>query len=128
MDNIKILIVEDEGIQAMALEETLCGLGYDVVGVVDNGKDALEIVREGETDLVILDVHIKGEIDGIETAKKILEIERLPIVYLTAFMDNLTQSRAEETHPAAYLSKPYRPVSLQNAIESALVTGGLRNC
>jgi CheY-like chemotaxis protein len=128
MDNIKILIVEDEGIQAMALEETLSGLGYDVIGVVDNGEDALDIVREGDTDLVVLDVHIKGHIDGIETAKRILEIDQIAIVYLTAFMDSCTKTRAEETHPAAYLTKPYRASALQNAIETAMVSGGVRKC
>jgi len=127
MDKVKILIVEDEGIQAMALEETLTFLGYDVIGVVDNGKDALEIVSQGGIDLVILDVHIKGNIDGIETAKRILEIDRIAIVYLTAFMDNFTQHRADETNPAAYLTKPYRDSALQSAIEAALVTSGEGN-
>ena len=126
-DKVKILIVEDEGIQAMALEETLGFLGYEVVAVVDNGKDALEMVSRGSIDLVILDVHIKGNLDGIETAKRILEIDRIAIVYLTAFMDNITQNRAESTNPAAYLTKPYRDSALQNAIELALVTSGEGN-
>ena len=124
MDKVKILIVEDEGIQAMALEETLVSLGYEVAGVVDNGREALEIIREGDVDLVILDVHIKGSMDGIETAKRMLEVDRIAIVYLTAFMDNFTQQRADETNPAAYLTKPYRDSALQSAIEAALVTSG----
>jgi two-component system, response regulator PdtaR len=125
MDKIRILIVEDEGIQAMALEETLISMGYEVTGIADNGRDALDIVGGGGVDLVILDVHIKGDMDGIETAKKILEIDRVAIVYLTAFMDSITQNRAEQTNPAAFLTKPYRDAAIRNAVEAALVTSGL---
>ena len=112
----KILIVEDEGIQAMALEETLERNGYEVVGIADHGLEAVEIFQHNLVDLVILDVNIKGDWDGIETAKQIQSVKKTPFIYLTAYMDSVTHQRAEETGPLAYLNKPYQEGKLLLAL------------
>ncbi|WAC13707.1 response regulator [Dyadobacter pollutisoli] len=117
---IRILILEDEGIQAMGLEETLEKHGYEVALIADNGKEALEFISHEPVDLALLDIHIKGDMDGIETAWKMKDVTSIPIIYLTAYMDNETVRRAEETAPAAYLTKPYRELNLINSIEIAL--------
>ncbi|NIJ53731.1 response regulator [Dyadobacter arcticus] len=116
-----ILIVEDEGIQAMGLEETLEQAGYSVAGVSDNGLDVLEFVRTGDIDLIVMDIHIKGDLDGIQTARKVQEIKpNMPIIYLTAYVDPETTRRAEDTSPAAYITKPYRQVTLLSCVANAL--------
>ncbi|CAG5068730.1 putative transcriptional regulatory protein pdtaR [Dyadobacter sp. CECT 9623] len=118
---IKILIVEDEGIQAMGLEETLEQAGYQVVGIADSSEEVLQFVAASPIDLIVMDIHIKGEMDGIDTAKLVRE-ERpeMPIIYLTAYMDQETIRRAAETSPAGYITKPYRQLQLLSNIEQAL--------
>jgi DNA-binding LytR/AlgR family response regulator len=121
MENeINILIVEDEGIVALAMEDTLESEGYHVAGIVDNGKDALELITHNEVDLVLLDIQIKGEWDGVETAERLTAVRNVPVIYLTAFSDGETVERAKHTSPAAYLVKPYQPRNLLIAIDLAL--------
>lgn len=120
MNRKRILIVEDEGIQAMGLEETLEQAGYEIVGIADNGEEALRWVRNHVPDLVLLDIHIKGDMDGIATAWKIRDIATIPIIYLTAYVDPETVRRAEETGPSAYITKPYRQLHLLGCVEKAL--------
>lgn len=117
---VNILIVEDEGIVALALEDTLQLEGYQVCGIADNGKEALRIAEKETIDLVLLDIHIKGEWDGIETARRLTALKEIPFIYLTAFSDSETLGRAKETAPAAYLIKPYQPRNLLIAIDLAL--------
>jgi len=117
---MRILIVEDEGIQAMALEETLERNGYIVAGIADHGLEALEMIVHDSIDLVIMDVNIKGNWDGIETAKQILVIKKIPFIFLTAYMDEITHQRAEETNPVAFLNKPYQEAKLLSAVELGL--------
>lgn len=120
MENYKILIVEDEGIQAMALEDTLTRSGYNIAGVVDNATDAQKVMANNAVDLVILDVNIKGELDGIETGRELKKQKDVAIVFLTAYVDSPTRSRAEEIKPDAFLTKPYRESKLLDVIESVL--------
>ncbi|QNF33402.1 response regulator [Adhaeribacter swui] len=119
-NNVRILIVEDEGILALGLEDTLLQDGYEVVGIADNGPEAISLLKENPVDLVLLDIHIKGDWDGIETARHIRELKDIPFIYLTAFADEATVNRAKDTFPAAYLTKPYQQTNLRIAIEMAL--------
>jgi DNA-binding NarL/FixJ family response regulator len=117
----KILIVEDEGIQAMGLEETLDQAGYEVVGIADNSEEVLDFVEKEQIDIIIMDIHIKGDVDGIDTAVKVREMKNeMPIIYLTAYMDQETVRRADETNPAGYITKPYRQAQLLSSIENAV--------
>lgn len=119
-DNINVMIVEDEAILAMDLEEKLLLEGYSIAGVADNADEALSIFKNNTVDLLLMDVNIKGNCDGIETIKKILSIREVPFIYLTAFTDNEIIARAKETFPSAYLVKPFQIANLRIAIELAL--------
>lgn len=119
-EKVNILVLEDEGIVALSLEETLQSQGYQVAGLVDNGKEALDIVKNNPVDLALLDIHVKGDWDGVETARKIVAFKDIPFIYLTAFSDEETISCAKDTIPSAYLVKPFQPQNLLIAIDLAM--------
>ncbi|MCP4149493.1 MAG: response regulator [bacterium] len=116
----RVLIVEDEQILQLALRENVTALGYEVVGGVDSGARAIELALELSPELILMDIRIKGKIDGIEAAEIIHRSKNIPIVYLTAYADDKTLARAKPTNPEAYLAKPINPVELKSAIELAL--------
>lgn len=116
----KILIVEDEFIEAMSFEQSLKSFGYDVVGIVTTGEDALKKVAEHNPDLILMDIVLKGEMDGIETAAKIKEDFDIPVIYLTAHPEDSMIQRAKLTSPYGYIIKPVIKIILKNTIEMAL--------
>ncbi len=116
----RILIVEDEAITAMELEESLRGRGYEVVGSAANGGTAIRIVQEKWPDLILMDIRIEGKIDGIETANQIGRIHDIPIIFLTAYSDDLTISRAINTKSHSFMLKPFNEKELYSNIELAL--------
>lgn len=120
MDKKKVLIVEDEEIIALELSTRLERLGYDVCSNASNYKDAIDKALNHDPDLIFMDIRIEGEFDGIETAKKILEKKKIPIIYLTAYADKETIDRAKETVPYGYLVKPVQERDLNIALEMAL--------
>lgn len=117
---LKILIVEDEAITAETLRLTLKNLGYNVVGVVDNALDAIDVLMTNKIDLAILDIHIKGNKDGIWIANCIKTSYQIPFIFLTAFGDEQTVVKATETIPYGYLLKPFIKESLMAAIHVAI--------
>ena len=96
---MRILLIEDEFILASELAETLELEGYEVVLTADNGQEALDFYQENEVDLVLCDINIKGDWDGIETVIRLIAIKQVPIIYLTAFTDRHTIERAKLTFP-----------------------------
>lgn len=121
MENlIKILIVEDEMIIAAKTSMHLTELGYEVTGIVSRGEEAITHVKENEPDLTLMDIHLKGDIDGIETAKLLRKISDTAIIFLTANGDEDTFNRAKQVKPAAFISKPCKKLQLQRTIELAL--------
>jgi len=112
----KILVVEDENIVAMDLRTTLTRLGYEVVDTVGTGPQAIEQVERREPDLVLMDIQLRGAMDGIEAADRIRHLD-VPVVYLTAFSDDATLRRARETEPFGYVLKPFDDRELQIVIE-----------
>jgi diguanylate cyclase len=120
MTSVKILIVEDELLIANNLARKLTTLGYQVVEIVSSGEKAIQMVAEKQPDLVLMDVVIKGEIDGIETASQIHKKYDIPIIYLTAYADGETLNRAKATNPLGYIVKPFKEKELQVTIEIAL--------
>lgn len=116
----KILIVEDERIVAKDLALTLEGMGYDVIGTADSHDSTLAICAQQLPDIVLMDIRIKGAIDGIDTAAKLLDLYGLHVIYLTAHADVASIDRAKRTRPHAYLLKPVKPGELQGAIEIAM--------
>jgi two-component system, response regulator PdtaR len=117
---MKILLIEDEYILATELKRTLQKEGYEVVEICDNGQEALQFFKENEIDLVLCDISILGDWDGIETATRLLEVKQIPLIYLTALADTETIERAKQTFPAAYIPKPYNLQNLRLAIEMAI--------
>jgi PAS domain S-box-containing protein len=116
----KILIVEDVSIEAMNFEQSLKSLGYNVVGVTATGEDAIKKVVELKPDLVLMDIILKGDMDGIETATQIKKEFDTAVVYLTAHPEESIVKRAKLTSPYGYLTKPVNKTELKNTIELSL--------
>ena len=116
----RILIVEDESLVALDIKSTLQKSGFTVVGICSSGEDALRSVHELHPNLVLMDILLKGRLDGITTAETIKKEQDIPIIFLTAHTDTPTRSRAEEVGPAGYVVKPFREQELLKAINSAL--------
>ncbi|MGN6419259.1 MAG: LytTR family transcriptional regulator DNA-binding domain-containing protein [Pseudobacter sp.] len=119
-ETIKVMIVEDEAIVAMDLAAGLEKDGYEVVGIADNAAAAISLFAENEVDIVLMDVHIIGPKDGIDTALELQKQRAVPLIYLTAFTDTKTIERAKRTLPAAFLAKPYSITNVRIAIELAI--------
>jgi PAS domain S-box-containing protein len=116
----RILVVEDEIIVAEDLRQGLQRLGYEVTGCASNGDDALAQIANAPPDLVLMDVQLNGQKDGIQTSRELRTIIDLPVVYLTAHSDVHTLSRAAETEPFGFLLKPFQERELFTTIEVAL--------
>jgi PAS domain S-box-containing protein len=115
-----ILIVEDEGVIALDIRATLGRLGYTVAAVAATGSEAITRVEELRPDLVLMDIHLRGEMDGVEAARAIRDRFGVPVIYLTAFADAATLQRARITEPFGYLLKPFEERELHIVIEMAL--------
>jgi PAS domain S-box-containing protein len=116
----KIVIVEDEGLIAADLQERLERAGYRVPGVAASGGEALEIIRAQMPDLVLMDIRLAGELDGIQVADKVRADFDIPVVFMTAYEDRKTLQRASQTQAFGYIKKPIASASLQGSIEVAL--------
>ncbi|MDB9375945.1 hybrid sensor histidine kinase/response regulator [Nodularia sphaerocarpa] len=125
MKNIKIVIVEDEAIVAKDLRNRLEKFGYIVSGVASSGQEAINKSLEFCPDLVLMDIRLKGVMDGIEAAHEIHKHLDIPIIYLTAYADDKTLDRAKVTEPFGYLLKPFKERELQINIEIALTKHSL---
>jgi CheY-like chemotaxis protein len=127
MPDKRILIVEDETIVAMTLEDALQGMGYTVAGTASTAEDAIKLAGETRPDLILMDIRIQGEKDGIAAAVAINSLYNIPIVYLTAHSDDKTLERAVKTQPYGFLIKPFRERELHSTIEIALYKHRLRS-
>ena len=123
----KILIVEDEGVVALSLQAVLNKMGYMVVGIAITGNEAIRMVTDLHPDVILMDIHIKGDKDGIQTTAKINEVSDVPVIYLTAYADDETVSRALKTRSHSYLVKPYNPRELYSNIEFAIYKRRLKD-
>ncbi|MBK9015235.1 MAG: response regulator [Saprospiraceae bacterium] len=128
MEKVTILIVEDDPIIGADLQDRLLEMGYDTVGPYPSGEEAITIFSAtSPPDLVIMDIQLEGQWDGIETARQLLEKHSsLPIIFLTSNSDDATFGKAKTTKPAAFLSKPFRGRDLKHAIELAIAQSALR--
>jgi PAS domain S-box-containing protein len=116
----RILIVEDDRIVARDLQDHVTRIGHTVVGLAARGEDALPLAIQSQPDLVLMDIRLEGEIDGIDAAQQIRDCCRIPVVYLTAYADDQTLQRARVTEPFGYLLKPFEDSQLRTTIEMAL--------
>jgi PAS domain S-box-containing protein len=119
LDRIRILIVENEALVGCDMASTLARIGYDVVGACQTGEAALDMVRDLQPDLVLMDIHLAGSIDGVETAKQIKSRTAIAVIYVTACADLQTVARARDTQPHGYLLKPFSEDELRLTVEIA---------
>ena len=120
MSKVEILVVEDESIVALDIERRLKSLGYQVIGHVLSGEEAVVRADEERPDLVLMDIHLKGRMDGIEAAQKIRRLYDIPVIYITAYSDEATLERAKVTEPFGYILKPFQEREIHSAIEMAI--------
>ncbi|MCI5166931.1 MAG: hybrid sensor histidine kinase/response regulator, partial [Candidatus Electrothrix sp. GM3_4] len=120
---VRILVVEDEAIIGMELQSRLVRQGYDVPLVVDTGIKAIDKAEELQPDLILMDIFLKGDMDGIEAAERIHRKYTFPIVFLTANTDKKTFERAKCSAPLGYIQKPFQENVLFSTIEIALYKG-----
>lgn len=116
----RILIVEDEHIVAMGIKRMLKSLGYTVTGVASSGEDAISKAESTFPDIVLMDIMLKGDMDGVEATREIKARLDIPVVYLTAYSDNNILERAKITEPFGYIIKPFDEKDLYSSIEVAL--------
>ncbi len=120
MTGKRILIVEDEGIVARDMKNTLTRLGYSVTSVAHSGPESVRRAEGEKPDLILMDIVLQGEMDGIEAAEKIRSRADIPVIYLTAYADPPILERAGVTEPYGYVLKPFRERELHAVIEIAL--------
>ena len=120
MNKVKVLLVEDEPIIADDLENQLVNAGVEVTEIFDNGEETLEYLKNKTPDLIIMDIQLMGDLDGIETAHIINQSHQVPIIFLTSNTDKNTFNRAKFTYPHAFLSKPFRLKDIMHSISLAL--------
>ncbi len=120
----KILIVEDEMIIGANISLQLTTLGYEVSGIIPRGEEALVHIRQNKPDIILMDIQLKGSLDGVQTIQLMQKEFDIPVIYLTANSDDANFSRAKATNPYAFISKPFKKLDLKHAIE--LVVGRLQ--
>lgn len=120
MEPASILIVEDEPVVAKDIQLSLQRLGYRVPATATSGEEAIRKAVDIHPDLILMDIVLKGKMDGVETALQIQRQQDVPVIYLTAYADNHTLERAKVTSPAGYMLKPYQANELRTTIELAL--------
>jgi len=119
MGKINVLVVEDESIVSKDIQYSLKKLGYNVVGVAATGQKAIELCGEKLPDIILMDIMLKGDINGIEASTRIKEVYNIPVIFLTAYADENTLSKAKVTEPYAYIIKPFKEIDLHTSIEMA---------
>ena len=128
MGKAKILITEDEFVVANDLRDSLKRMGYEVIGIAASGEKAIEKIKNKKPDLVLMDIILRGKMDGIEAAEKIKQLFDLPVVFLTAHADKHIVERAKATEPFAYLIKPAEDRQLETVIEMAMYKVYIEDC
>ncbi len=118
MNQKSILIVEDEVITAMEIEKCLKNLGHNVRGIVNSGEKAIKRISENGINLILMDINLKGKIDGIEATERIHSTSNVPIIFLTAFASKEKEIQSRFSFPFGFLTKPFSENELQSAIDT----------
>lgn len=120
IENIRVLIVEDDALYAEQLRLDLEEIGFLVIDAVDNAKAAMHLAKISRPEIILMDINLNGEMDGIAAARQIFALDPTPIIFVTSLSDKETFDRAKKVHPFAYLIKPANKVSLKHSIELAI--------
>jgi DNA-binding LytR/AlgR family response regulator len=120
MPKINVLVVEDESIVSKDIQHSLKKLGYSVVGAASTGEKAIELATSTLPDIILMDIMLKGEMNGIEAADQIRKSCSIPVIFLTAYADESTLSKAKITEPYGYILKPFKEIDLHTTIEMAI--------
>lgn len=120
MSGERILIVEDEIILGMSMKQELMNMNYNIVDVVDTGEKSLKSANELKPDLILMDVTLKGEMDGIKSAKQINENLDIPIIYMTAYTNDDVLNRVKKTKFYGYIHKPFSEKEVNTTIQTAI--------
>jgi CheY-like chemotaxis protein len=123
-DKARVLIVEDEILVALRMEMDLSKLGYQIYEPVSTGEKAIKMVKEEPPDVVLMDIRLAGDIDGLETAQEIRAFSPIPIIFVTGYPNESLKEQAANLKPAAYLTKPVLMHEVQSAIETILEKPG----
>jgi len=124
MAKTSVLVVEDESIVAKDIQNSLKKLGYVVPSVENTGEDAIDAAGQYKPDLILMDIMLKGDISGIDAAEQIRNRYQIPVIFLTAYADESTLSKAKVTEPYGYIIKPFKEIDLHTSIEMALYKHG----
>lgn len=124
MAKINVLVVEDESIVSKDIQHSLKKLGYNVVGASSTGEKAIELALGARPDVILMDIMLKGEMNGIEAADEIRKTCSIPVIFLTAYADESTLSKAKITEPYGYILKPFKEIDLHTTIEMAIYKHG----
>ena len=116
-EKMKVMVVEDDAIIGMDIEHRVRRLGYEVTGVADTAEEAIELAADTKPDIALMDIRLRGDIDGIDTARMLKEQFSLPVIFITAYSDLKMRSRALDLNPLGYIVKPIREVELKNTLE-----------
>ena len=119
-NNINVYIVEDESIVAKDIQNSLKKLGYNVLGISNNGADAIKNIVDLEPSIVLMDIMIKGPMTGIDVAETIKKEYNIPVIFLTAYADESTLAKAKITEPYGYILKPFKEIDLHSTIQMAI--------
>lgn len=121
MSNIKVLIVEDDPLYALELKMLIEELEYELINVVDNSDDVFEVIKKDQPDLILMDIKIKGKLNGIQLAEKLQEENEIAVIFITSFDDRKFYDEAKVTTHFGYLVKPINKLTLESTIEVAVM-------
>lgn len=120
MASIKIFVVEDEAIVSKDIQVCLKKIGYDVTGAFSSGEKTIEALESQQPDIILMDIMLSGKMSGVDTSAYVKENYGIPVVFLTAYADEKTISKAKVTEPYGYVIKPFKEIDLRTSIEMAL--------
>ena len=120
MKPVQVMIVEDEAIVSIDIRENLINFGYQVVGISSSGEDTIKNALKNRPEIILMDIELEGEMNGIETARQIKSQLDIPVIYLTSFSDDTMLAKALETEPSGYLLKPFFARELHTTIQTAI--------
>ena len=117
---IKVLVVEADSILSQGLSAGLQQYGYTIAGIAGQAEEAVRLFKENDVDIILMNIHIPGDKDGIDAVLELMKIKRVPVIYLIAYADAATIGRIKQTYPVAFLIKPYNSSNISIAIEMAM--------